>query len=260
MPQVPLIIEPDPDDPDFATVLVDATIAGRPYRLLLDTGAARTQLDPDDYTSGLNSVGEDASSAAFGGRVSDPVVTITDLAVGPLRVAALDVTRSEREVGGRLGMDVLGRSCCHFRFDAGFLDLEEPPGHRTTDDLLMNRRGHAYVEVRWPGSSAQACWDTGAGATIVNRDFWVGHPELFEQIGVSVGTDAHGDRAETPLLLMAESVIGQRTFSRHKAVAVDLSQVNSTLDYPMDLILGYPTIRQADWLFDFPARRWTLTS
>jgi hypothetical protein len=27
--QVPLIIEPDPDDPDFATVMVDATIAGR---------------------------------------------------------------------------------------------------------------------------------------------------------------------------------------------------------------------------------------
>jgi hypothetical protein len=27
----------------------------------------------------------------------------------------------------------------------------------------------------------------------------------------------------------------------------------------MDLILGYPTIRQADWLFDFPARRWAVT-
>jgi hypothetical protein len=26
--QVPLVIEPDPDEPDFASVLVDATIAG----------------------------------------------------------------------------------------------------------------------------------------------------------------------------------------------------------------------------------------
>ena len=49
-------------------------------------------------------------------------------------------------------------------------------------------------------------------------------------------------------------------FGPHQAVAVDLSRVNSTLEYPMDLILGYPTIRQADWLFDFPARRWTLTN
>jgi hypothetical protein len=31
-------------------------------------------------------------------------------------------------------------------------------------------------------------------------------------------------------------------------------------EYPMDLILGYPTLRQADWLFDFPAKRWTLTN
>lgn len=77
---------------------------------------------------------------------------------------------------------------------------------------------------------------------------------------MSVGTDGQGTRAETPLLLMAESVIGHRSFGRHKAVAVDLSAVNRTLDDPMDLILGYPTIRQADWLFDFPAGRWTLTS
>ena len=76
---------------------------------------------------------------------------------------------------------------------------------------------------------------------------------------MSVGTDGNGEQAETPLLLMAEAVIGQRMFNRHKAVAVDLSPVNSTLEYPMDLILGYPTMRQADWLFDFPAKRWMLT-
>ena len=139
------------------------------------------------------------------------------------------------------------------------MDLEAPPGIRAENDLLLDRRGHVYVEVHWPDASGRACWDTGSGATIVDRGFWVGHPELFEQIGVSVGTDGNGEQAETPLLLMAESVIGQRMFNRHKAVAVDLSPVNSTLEYPMDLILGYPTMRQADWLFDFPAKRWMLT-
>ena len=88
----------------------------------------------------------------------------------------------------------------------------------------MSRRGHVYVEVHWPGISGSACWDTGSGATLVNRDFWLGHPELFEQIGTSVGTDGRGDRAETPLLLMAESAIGQRAFGPHQAVAVDLSR------------------------------------
>jgi hypothetical protein len=258
--QVPLIIEPDPDDPDFASVLVDATVAGRPYRLVLDTGAARTQLDADDYTLSLTAVREDRSSAAFGGQVTDPVVTVTELAAGPLRVPALDVTRSEHRLGNRLGMDVLGQHRWHFRLAAGVLDLAAP-GHETRHELLLGRRGHPYVEVSWPGGvSGLACWDTGAGATVVNRAFWLDHPDLFEPIGTSVGTDGHGEQAETPLLLVAGPVIGQRAFGRHKAVAVDLSGVNSTLDYPMDLILGYPTIRQADWLFDFPARRWAVTS
>ena len=256
---MPLVIEPDPDDPDFATVMVDATIAGRPYRLVLDTGAAHTQLDADEYTSGLSPVGEDSSFAAFGGRVTDPVVTITDLEVGPLRVARLDVTRSERAAGNLLGMDVLRQYCCHFRLDAGVMGLGAPPGAQAEHDLLLDRRGHVYVDVQWPDASGRACWDTGSGPTIVNHDFWVGHPELFEQIGMSVGTDGNGEQAETPLLLMTESVIGQRVFNRHKAVAVDLSPVNSTLECPMDLILGYPTMRQADWLFDFPAKRWMLT-
>jgi hypothetical protein len=61
---------------------------------------------------------------------------------------------------------------------------------------------------------------------------------------------------ETPLLRMAAPVIGGRRFRGHLVVAVDLSAANSTLRPPMDLIVGYPTIRQADWLFDFPARRW----
>lgn len=259
MRQVPLIIEPDPDDPDFASVLVEATIAGRPYRLLLDTGAARSQLDADEYTLSLSPVHGDSSSAAFGGQVTDPVVTITDLVAGPLRVPALDVTRSERRQANLLGMDVLGQHRCHFRLAEAVLDLEAP-GYQASHDLLAGRRGHPYVEVNWPGVSGLACWDTGAGATVVNRAFWLEHPGLFEPIGTSAGTDAHGEQVETPLLLMSGPVIGQRAFGSHKAVAVDLAGVNSTLEYPMDLILGYPTIRQADWLFDFPARRWAVTS
>src|SRR6185503_2036538 len=39
---VSLIIEPDPDNPGCATVRVDASVDGRTYRFVLDSGAART--------------------------------------------------------------------------------------------------------------------------------------------------------------------------------------------------------------------------
>ena len=263
MRQVPLIIEPDPDDPGCAAALVEGTVAGRPYRFVLDTGAARTQLEADEYTSGLATAAGDISSGAFGGHTADQVVTVTDLAVGPLHVAALDVVRvpgGGPMPGNLLGMDVLRQHACHFRLDASVLELEATPAARADQELLMGPRGHVYVEVRWPGVTGQACWDTGAGATVVNRDFWLGHPELFEEIGTSAGTDSSGTQAQTPLLRMAGPVIGHRAFDGHNVVAVDLSGVNAGVEYPMDLILGYPTLRQADWLFDFPARRWALTS
>jgi hypothetical protein len=263
MRQVPLVIVPEPDDPGCATVMVEGTVAGRPYRFVLDSGAARTQLEADEYTAALSAVAGDSSLSAFGGRSADPVVTITELAAGPLRAATLAVTRVERGgpgVRNLLGMDVLRRYCCHFRLDAGVLELEAPLGCQADQDLLMGSRGHVYVDVQWPGVTGQACWDTGSGATIVSRDFWQEHPELFEEVGTSAGTDGSGAQAETPVLMMAAPVIGERAFTAHQAVVVDLSPVNRTLDYPMDLILGYPTLRQADWLLDFPAKRWALTS
>jgi hypothetical protein len=262
MRQVPMIVEPDPEDPGCAAWLVDGTVAGRPCRFLLDTGAARTQLATDEYTAALAPVAEDVSSGAFGGQAPDQLVTVTDLVVGPLHAATLDVVRVSRDGpahGNLLGMDVLGRFACHFRLGASVLEVGAPPGTRADQELLIGSRGHPYVGVHWPGVTGQACWDTGAGITLVNRDFWLDHPELFEEIGTSTGTDSSGTQAQTPLLRMAGPVIGHRAFTGHNAVAVDLSGVNARIEHPMDLLLGYPTLRQADWLFDFPAKRWALT-
>lgn len=261
--RVPLIIEPDPADPGCATVLVTGTVAGRPYRFILDTGAARTQLAADEYTGAQPVVAQDTSSGAFGGSMADQIVTVTDVVIGPLRAATLEVVRAPSGgpgPGSVLGMDVLGRYACHFRLGAGVLEVEAGPCARADQDLLLGPRGHPYVGVHWPGVTAWACWDTGAGTTVVNRNFWLANPGLFELTGTSTGTDSTGAQAETPELRMAGPVIGQRAFSAHSAVAVDLSGANAGLAYPMDLILGYPTLRQADWLFDFPARRWALTS
>jgi len=260
MPQIPLIIEAEPDDPGCATIMVDGTVAARPYRFILDTGAARTQLEADEYTCTLEARPGENSSGVFASH-RDPIVTVTDVAIGSLRVATLDVTRvspAPPRPGNLLGMDLLQRCRCLFRLEAAVLDVEAPADYQAGRDLRMDSRGHVYVDVSWPGVTAQACWDTGAGITIVNRDFWLAHRRLFEEIGTTVGTDATGATLETPVVLLAEAVIGERSFGRHQAAVVDLSQANSTIDLPMDLILGYPTLRQADWLFDFPARRWAV--
>jgi hypothetical protein len=264
---VPLILQPDPEDAAAALFMIDGTVAGRPYQFLLDTGAARSQMDADDYISALPAVAEHTSSGAFASETK-PVVTVTDLAIQELRIPALEVVRVPplpEHPRTLIGMDVLTRHRCHFRFDASVLELDGPDVPEPALPLVLDRRGHCYVDVGWParsgraGVTGRACWDTGADATIVNESFWRAHPDLFEETGTTLGTDSTGAQMRTSTLAMPGYEIGGRTFAGHEAVAVDLTRANAAIEIPMDLILGYPTLRQANWLFDFPARRWTLT-
>jgi hypothetical protein len=48
---------------------------------------------------------------------------------------------------------------------AGELDVTASPSHLPSQDLMMDRRGHVYMDVHWSGITGRACWDTGAGAT-----------------------------------------------------------------------------------------------
>jgi aspartyl protease len=265
--EVPLVIEPDPQEGGCATVWVEGTAAGRRRRFLLDTGAARTQLVADDTTADLPVTGTDSSHGVFG-PVSHPLVTVPDLAIGPLRPGPLQVTRAGGGEGAGqhnlLGMDVLRGYACHFRFGAALLLLGASPDTRAGLGLHLGERGHCYVTVTWPASSgpavtAHACWDSGAGITVAGQAFAGRHPGLFAPAGQTEGTDSSGTHASTPLAQMAGPVIGGARFAPHVAAVADLSAVNATLSDPMDLILGYPTLAQADWLFDIPARRWAVT-
>ena len=68
-----LIIQPDAEDADAAEVFVDGAIGGRPYRFLLDTGAARSYVRYDEYTATFASVATDTSSGVFAGGSRDLV-------------------------------------------------------------------------------------------------------------------------------------------------------------------------------------------
>lgn len=261
MQEIPLIIVPDPDEPHAAEVLVDGTVDGHPRRFLLDTGAARSQVVADPYTATLPVVStEDSHGAAA--AVSNELVRVGELSVGPLRARNLAVNRVPvNQPGARnlIGMDLLADVCCGIDLAERKLRIEPTPHPDAALPLLMDARNHCYVELSWPATQirAQACFDTGAGLTVVDQGFIDKHPALFERAGASTGMDSTGAQVETPLYVMAGAVIGGAQFAGDTVAALDLAPVNATLDLPMDLILGYPTIRQARWLFDFPARRWS---
>ncbi|AEV86634.1 hypothetical protein ACWT_5617 [Actinoplanes sp. SE50] len=256
MDGVPLIVEPDRDEPGCAAVLVDGTIAGRPYRFILDTGAGRTSIVADAELARLPRRGSQQSSGLVGTSTADLLI-LPELTVGPLSWTGLEVSSTDTghpDLRNLLGMDAIGAYPGRFDFDRGSWQPAPTGTLPTRRPLDRGARGHILVDVEWPGVTARACWDSGAGITVVGKTFVARHPELFRSAGTSSGIDATGATVEGAAYWMAAARIGGRMFAPHRAVAYDMP---AGLDR-VDLVLGYPALRQAVWVFDFPARRWSV--
>lgn len=264
MSELELIIQPDADEPEAAEVLVDGRVGERAYRFLLDTGAARTSLLRDDYTAAFESGGTNASSGVFA-PANDDLITVPSIKIGSITQHDFTVARAaDRQPGVRnlIGMDLLKDYRLHFLFDRNRVGVNpedaDESGYRW-QDVQFDSRFHPYVDVSFGAAVACAVWDTGASLTVADTNFIERHPAYFQAVGQSMGTDSTGAQVETPMFVMAATVIGGCPFPPRRVAGVDLSRVNARIEIPMDLILGYSTIYKANWLFDFPRRRWTIT-
>lgn len=264
MSELELIIQPDADEPEAAEVLVDGRVGDRVYRFLLDTGAARTNLLRDDYTAAFESVGTNASSGVFA-PATDDLILVPSIEVGSMTRRDFTAARAaDRQPGVRnlIGMDLLKDYRLHFLFDRNRVLVNPQDSDETGyrwQDVRFDSRFHPYVDVSFSAVTAHAVWDTGASLTVADTNFIARHPALFQAAGQSTGTDSTGAQVETPMFIMTATVIGGCAFPPRRVAGVDLSQVNAHIEIPMDLILGYSTIYRANWLFDFPRRRWVIT-
>ena len=237
---VPLVIVPDGELPDVADVLVDATIADRPYRLHLDTAAARTKLVTDSYLAALPVSGQHSSGGVFGQRQSGDIVAIPgliagDLATGPFQVVRASATGGDQHL---LGMDVLTQYCCRFRFDARMLELTDSPAAEADLDLQIDSGNHVYIDLSFDGITARACWDSAAGISVVDQAFANSHPELFTRAGNAAGTDSAGTQASAPLLAMTGPSIAGVEFAPSTVAVIDLGPVNQAAEIPLSVVLG----------------------
>lgn len=247
---MPLVIEPDPDNPGCAAVRVDAAVDGRTYRFLLDSGAPRTHMRSDPWIDALPSDTRHESSGVFAATSAD-VIVLPSITLGPLLVTDVLATRST--VGeSLLAMDVLGAATIRIDLDRAELGVQASGTASLPWKLDRSPRGHPLLDLRWPHATGRTVFDTGAGITVVDTSFVRAHPDLFTHAGQTTGIDSSGTEATTDLYDMAAMTIGNRGFAPTRVAVVDLPQVNGR----MDAILGYPTIRQAVWMFDFPANRW----
>ena len=257
-------VEPDKDDPDSANVYVDGTVADKPYRFRLDTGAGRTSIAFDEFTSSFKVVGTKHSAGAFA-KTHDNLIEVPQVQVGTLSQSPATVVRMPKNANNRanlLGMDFLKNYALYFQYDREQVKVVDTEKFQDNFlELFLGENGHPYVDLSWgAGVDAIGVWDTGAGITVFDSRFMKKHPDLFTKVGTSIGTDSSGTTQETPVYLLKAFTLGGMQFSAIRTVVIDLSVPNSTIKTPMDFILGHNVLRKANWVFDFPRKKWAIST
>jgi hypothetical protein len=258
---VPIELRDDPDDPGAAEAYVVATVAGHEYRLILDTGGARSTLPFDGLTSTFARVDldDEPGRGALGPASADTRrAVVPSLVLGGLEVRDLvvDLAAASSDAPTVLGLDVLRGHRLELRAAGAMLGIDTDARADAERPLPLSTRSHPHVVVRWGEVEATALFDTGASVTVVDTAFAAEHPELFEPLPPSTGIDAAGNRAETPMARMAACEIGGRRFAASLATIVPIRGIRQAGDPEFDLVLGVPVIRQADWIIDLARGVW----
>jgi hypothetical protein len=258
---VPVELRDDPDEPGAAEAYVVATVVGHEYRLMLDTGGARSTLPFDGLTSTFLRVDvDDAPGRGALGPASAGTrrVVVPSLALGPLeaRDLVVDLAAEGSDAPAILGLDVLRGHRLELRLAGAMLGIDTDAPADAERPLPLSSRSHPHVVVGWGEVDATALFDTGASVTVVDAAFAAEHPQLLEPLPPSTGTDAAGNRAETPMARMAACEVGGRRFDATLAVLAPIRGIQQAGDPEFDLILGVPVIRQADWIIDLARGVW----
>jgi hypothetical protein len=262
MATVRLVLVNDPVDPEAIDVWVDGSVGHVPVRFMLDTGAARCTVPLLDSTRDLGVTGINSGVGASGTGLGEDEVVVPRLCLGDLVIEDVAATRSVAEppLSTLLGMTALVRFRCEFRFSDRQLELDGSnsfdPGEWS--ELTSHVGAQPMVPVHFDTVGALACWDTGAGLTVVDLGFASAHPRLFEPVRATRGIDSSGVEMPSQLCRMAACRVGGIAIEPSACALVDLSALNATLEEPISFVLGMPAIVQADWSFDFPRRRWSV--
>lgn len=258
---VKLDIRHDDDSKTSAIVYIDAKVNGQDHKFVLDTGCGTTSLMLSKFSERLFKVGENESSGTIGTEVFD-LVEVDQIELGPLVKRNCHVSRSNtlKIDKNLLGMDVLKSSSILLSYKRSELSFNERPSGLNLQSISPDPWGsQPYINIKFQDQDLKALWDTGAGITIVDINFIKKNPELFELVGESMGTDSTGNDIVTPNYKIKSLEISGHFFDSHEIAAIDMSHVNSKSGNPTYITLGFSTIRQADWFFDFRENGWTVT-
>nr|WP_295854341.1 aspartyl protease family protein [uncultured Microbacterium sp.] len=112
------------------------------------------------------------------------------------------------------------------------------------------------VRASWGGVETDVLWDSGAEVTVIDEAFAARHAHLLDPLGAADAGDARGASRRVEVVRMAAVTIGGRSFPPSTAVVTPLAGMRRPGEPPLDVILGVPVLRRADWTLHLAEGWW----
>jgi hypothetical protein len=232
-------------------LLVEVSIDNTSFEFLVDTGGATTLMQRNEFTESYSVKSSSESGGAFSNVKYEKILIEKLVFLGTFE----DVLIERESIKGQipyniLGLDILGNFSLYFDFKNNVINAEDILEGKNKNELILSKVKHPHMSVSLESVKGTVLWDSGASITIVGKHFINKYPFLFEQVGSTTGMDSNAYIQETNLLVMNEMNIDGRKFSKVVVAEVDMGFINNNSSINVDMILGYPTISQYNWLID----------
>lgn len=254
-----LTIKHDDELKDTAEVYVNVLVDGHGADFILDTGCSVTSLFYNDFSATYPALEQGEYSSAFGKSKSDKILVNT-ISLGDIKKNNCKISRTPKGGNAKnlLGMDFLGDHYFELFLSENQLVLSDNSSTYCRNDLILDSGKIPFIEVSFEGKIAKAVWDTGAGVTIVDQSFFEANKNLFKNAGSTSGTDSTGTTFATPIYSIEFMEIGGIKFPEHRVVPLNLGHLGPKTGRGMDFILGYSTLKLANWAMDFKNKKWQI--
>ena len=240
-------------------LVLTARLAGRPIRILVDTGASGASVSPELAESMRPIPGRTARFAGAEGRFREsPVYAVSGLDIGGTELGPFDAYRFAiaKETGADLaiGLEQLAPYVVDMDFSQGVFCLRSEPVDlgRAGQPIARGRdgQGDVIVSARFGEFTAdRMIFDTGAGVSAVNEDL-LSRLESERLPDAVVSVDAAGFRKRQYFVRVPQMcVLGACKARQILMPGADLSELTG---YRVHGYVGLPFMRGLRVVLDFP--------
>lgn len=239
---------------------VSCVIDGVKERCFLDTGSAMTLVANSKRFSAYTNIGNFRFESASGIPQQTETIQIGSIQIDDVQIWDRKVGRIHfRGAENSLGIDIIGRQPFSVNFNPQALlklNTQRPKLPLTT--LQVSPHGLLSIPVELDSVEAHAMWDTGAALTTVDQNFILAHPENFKATkNYMNGIDGAGKSFLVQVFRARKLKIADHTFKDVRVVAADLGILREGVHKDIQAVIGFNTIRKANWFFDPKNRLWS---